>query len=243
MKFIIYTFLFLLLPLCSSATCVIITFLGNKIYVIADSRQSTYYKNEITGEIFPKYEDNVCKIHKVGQYYFAMSGYWAWEMLDGAKKSIQPDQSFEEFMTQSCINIKNNHERQAEICRTLEHDVYLKRVNKSLTANVAFFGFENNSPVIRQVVFKIISTPNEKVKIEQETVKTLPIYMLGEHAEIDKLSKAEVDNIFESGDMVKILKTMITIEASKTPSVGAPFDFLVLSPEGENWLERKKECN
>ncbi|RWY57523.1 hypothetical protein [Mucilaginibacter gilvus] len=77
----------LLLPVFSKATCIIIYLKGNDIYIAADSRRNySIFKNgKLTSNIF----QTVCKIHNVGNVFYAIAGHDDGGLMSVSTKSLK----------------------------------------------------------------------------------------------------------------------------------------------------------
>jgi hypothetical protein len=106
-----------------------------------------------------------------------------------------------------------------------------------------FFHFENGVPKVYSVDFRVLNTPNERVKvgyrITHDTTSAKNAYLLGQHDHISAL-KNVYDRLYPIKE--KAVLEMIRLENTHHPKlVGSHISVFSLRSNGKSWY-RKSIC-
>lgn len=231
------------LPVFSFSTCIVIIKTNTEIFVGADSKRIVYAIDQDTGEVKDTIDNAYCKIHKVGKFYFAISGYADSEMLDSAIKACKNYKTLTDIIANYAEMMKASFEHSVEALRTVNNKKYIERFVGNDISAISFFCFLKNKPQLITLYFRTTNSPENETTVTYTKVDNQPVVVLGVHDHIDKLTNQKIVSIFKDGNMINVIKTLIKIEIKNHPNwIGEPIDILKLNQSGELWISRKKNC-
>ncbi|SRR5258708_5367480 len=241
-KIIFYAtvFLLLFLPMYLSSTCIIIYRSKNTIIIGADSKERGQFINKRTGEIISSSINKICKIHNVGKYYFAISGIDDGLLLKNATIACKYS-SLQEIANQFAEKMRIEYPPALRLLMRANKTQYLERYVKNKNdwklGRVAFFGFENNYPVVLYVDLDPINKIDTPVDIKYKITALSdiePIAFLGLTNDIDKLPSNY--DAFSNG-IIEGIKLLIETEIKGNDSVhvGGPINLMQLNRNGVQW--------
>jgi hypothetical protein len=203
------------------------------IYVAADSRRTFYFDDDKT-----KFE-TICKIHNVGNSYFAVSGIDDEGLTNGANLALQQnenvDAAVKAFGVATC--------RRYTQLMTDAQKLYPERFKKFLSdglAEVSFFGFYDGKPKIQDVEFRLHLDKKNHVTASYEIQQVGYFTVIGmSDAIFDGGSPGMPDKQVMLQNPILYVEDLVKVEAQKHPlSVGEPIDLLELKPEGARWIRK-----
>ena len=230
----------------TGGTCIVIARGKDGICAAADSRRVVHLS--LKGEKFSVLRyDTVCKIHQVGNLFFAASGINVDAVYSIAEKCMQ----------------ENNSILKAAMCFKVKCDAYQTsileniRVNKPKDFNklyeeldnlgCCFFGIENGKPKMVEISFGIISKRGEKIKLRDsleyylETSSKYEFVMMGH---TDSIYKVVKDTKFWKGKNVQQgLKELISIECDRDSiAVARPITVLSILVGNKFYWSKDSPC-
>src|ERR1700761_1783521 len=122
----IIAFILLSSPTISLATCIIIIKKPTEIIVGAESKRIVYLMDN-TGHITNVIDTAYCKIHHVGRYYFAISGFDDGPLLDSAIQACTTHNTLSEVVKSYSLMIKKCLEQSVENIRMKNKNKYLEQ--------------------------------------------------------------------------------------------------------------------
>jgi len=233
---------FLLLPTLSFSTCIVILKTPNEIWVGADSKRTIYQIDLNTGNVVETVNNEYCKIHKVGYFYFAVAGFDDEGNFNLATESCLKYKSITETIHYYQKMMVNHFEDIVEKYRVANRTRYIDRFVGSAIGQTAFFYFENNEPKIISLEFLTTNNPNEKVKVRLNRFNNEPITVLGYGDHLNE-PNPKVESFLKQGDNANAIRAMIQTEIIHHPNeIGGAIDILFLGNKNETWIARKKNC-
>jgi hypothetical protein len=227
----------------SYSTCIVIIKTNNEIFIGADSKRTIHIVNPETGMIRDSIINTFCKIHRVGKFYFAIAGFDDDGVLRNATTACENGKSLEQIIESFSNSMRSEYERNIGDYRTVNKMAYLERFATNNISQIAFFCFIENKPYLISITFNLTNLPNEPIKVSTTIEKNQSMAILGVFDHIDTLPESEINTLFKSRDYIKIIKTLIMVEAKNHPDwVSEPIDILKLTKTGELWLSRKENC-
>lgn len=233
MNKLLLTGCFVLCALNCFSTCIAIYVAKNgRIYIAADSRRTFYFNAKYKSE-------SICKIHHVGNNYFAVAGIDDSGLLAAANGALTqaPDidsalQIFEKTMVARYTFLMTE-------ARRYYPDKFKHFLHDGL-ASVSFFGYYKGVPLVTDVNFLVYLDENQQITVTYRTKLVSTITVIGISEDIAKLRPEELP----SAEMIQkspslYVESLVKIEARKKPlAVSEPIDLLELGPDGPNWIRR-----
>lgn len=233
MNKLLITGCFLVLWLRGLATCIAIYVAPNgHIYVAADSRRTFFLDSNKT------VTESICKIHNVGDTWFAVSGFDDAALTNAANDALK--QVAEEYLQLNTFGVVMTAHYQRLMDEAQRY--YPEKLKEFLAnglAEAAFFGFANDQPKVQDIQFRVKMKKGKPiVAFTIENVAYLVI--IGISKDIDNASPDELPSKFvmlQKPDAY--VEGLVKIEARKQPlTVGGPIDLLELKPGGAVWLRK-----
>jgi hypothetical protein len=194
-------------------------------------------------------ESTDCKIKQVGNVFFAIAGhrreelsdfdaiYIATEACNTANNIQDRIIKFETMMKPALYNL-------LWVSRKKAPSYYESSLRDKMIVQVAFFGFERGSPYLYVRSYKDQSTSSQ-VGLQVERKECLGrcdmLAILGKSRAAEKYL-IQTPSLSKK-PLIDLVKSLVELEIEDEPEiVGPPIDLLQLSKNGENWIERKSEC-
>ncbi|BAU55913.1 hypothetical protein [Mucilaginibacter gotjawali] len=215
------------------STCIAIYIAPNgHIYVAADSRRTFYLDDDKTRT------ESICKIHNVGNTYFAIAGFDDGGLLTAANNALgqnnDPDAAIEAFGAAMTAHYQHLMDEAQQF-----YPEMLKRFLANGLAEVAFFGYTDGRARVMDVQFRVYLKKNKPVV----RCRVLPVGFLaviGISKDIDDAAPDELpakQTMLQKPDLY--VQQLVELEAAKQPlTVGGPIDLLELSPDGAVWIKK-----
>jgi len=138
---------FLLVPLKSKSTCIIIHCQGNRIIAVADTRSNLFSKDgKSKGSIILQ------KIHRVNNIFFAISGHYDQHIYFYALKALQQHANLDDAINTEISSTVVFFDSAMKAEKKSSPDSYKKWLITPVAA-VAFFGFNQVNPFIVRIIF------------------------------------------------------------------------------------------
>jgi hypothetical protein len=233
---LLLTGLLILASLNAFATCIAIYIAPNgHIYVAADSRRTFYLDDDKTRN------ETICKIHNVGDTWFAISGFDDGGLLKAANNALangtDADAAIKIFGT--AMTAKYQH--LMEDAQKFQPEILNKFLDNGL-AEVAFFDFVDKQPRVQDVQFTVCLKKGKAV-VSYEVLPVGYITVIGISKDIDEARPNELPSkktMLENPALY--VEDLVKLEAGKQPlTVGEPIDLLELKPDGAVWLRKNEE--
>jgi len=234
-KFLI-TGLLILASLSGFSTCIAIYIAPNgHIYVAADSRRTFFLDSDKTRN------ETICKIHNVGDTWFAISGFDDGGLLKAANNALANGtdadaaiKTFGEAMTAKYQGLMEEAQKfQPEI---------LQNFLVNGLAEVAFFDFVDRQPRVQDVQFKVCLKKGRPV-VSYDVLPVGYITVIGISKDIDEARPEELPSKQTMlQNPASYVEDLVKLEARKQPlTVGEPIDLLELKPDGAVWLKKNEQ--
>ncbi len=240
MNKLLLTGMLIFCSLSSFSTCIAIYIASNgHIYVAADSKRSFIFSD---AKDSPKFE-SVCKIHNVGNNYFAISGFDDGALLKQATQALTetPDvytaiNKFGDVMTKRYKYLMNQ-------AKTYYPDK-LKLFTRNGLGKVSFFGFYDGQPNVVNVSFFCERDKHGNIIVTYKTHQIIAATVIGISEDIVNASPSELpsEDTKEQNPALYV-EELVKIEAKNRPdAVGAPIDLLELKPDGAVWIRKNENA-
>ena len=184
-------------PIFAFPTCIVIIKTATEIIVGADSRQTVTFLDNRTGEFKEITNDSQCKIHKTGNFYYAISGFDDGALFANAQQVCSKSKTINETIALFSNIMKKYYETNLENMRKANIKKYKERFVGNDVSAVSFFCVENKQLELRTVYFKAINNPLQKVNIEPVKTINSQFNCLGARDHIDKVPELEAKRLFE----------------------------------------------
>jgi len=220
------------------STCIAIYIADNgNIYVAADSRRTFLFNDDKA-----KFE-SVCKIHNVGNNYFAVSGFDDGSLLKAANESLQKNSDIGAAIKAFGATMTKRYKELMEEARTYYPDNFRKFLNDGL-GEVSFFGFYNGTPKVIDVQFTVAVDKNDKIQAIYKVKPVFNLSVIGISKDIASANPQELPStaIMDSNPEL-FVEDLVQIEVKKQPlAVGGPIDLLKLTPKGPVWIRKSENA-
>lgn len=221
-------------------TCVIARKSQNAIYVGADSRVVFTRTNAITGKLYDSI-GSVCKLYHQGKFNFAALGQEINEEIRLAKISCQNKKSFEEVIQSfgttfgSYLGLYLGYQKRRD---SNSYNLLIKE--KPYISQTMFFGYENNLPVLADVLFEVPDTIKDIIIVKHTIVKKDLLY--GGYIE-EIRGPIEKETTWKNG-IVQTIKELIQVEVAAHPKeVGGDINIIKVTPDGQiEWIPNANSC-
>jgi len=228
-----------MLILCSIkgfSTCIAIYIAPNgHIYVAADSRRTFYLDSDKIRN------ETICKIHNVGDTWFAISGFDDGGLLKAANDALANGTDCDAAIKTFGIAMTEKYQQLMEEAQKFQPEIFRKFIDHGL-AEVAFFDFVDKQPRVQDVQFSVCVKKGKPV-VSCEVLPVGYITVIGISKDIDE---ARPDELPSRQTMLEnpalYVEDLVKLEARKQPqTVGEPIDLLELKPDGAVWLRKNEE--
>ena len=219
------------------STCIAIYVAANgHIYVAADSKRTFLFDDDKN-----KYE-SICKIHNIGDRYFAISGFDDGGLLTAANTALNENADDNLAMDAFCTIMTARYQYLMQQAQQNFPDKLEKFLNDGL-AEVCFFGFVDGKPRVQDVQFTVHLKKN-KVVVNHTVQQVGFITVIGISKDIDN---AQPDELPGKQTMLQkpelYVEELVKFEAGKHPcSVSAPIDLMELKPDGVVWIRKNENA-
>jgi len=233
MKKLLITVLLLLGPCRGFSTCIAIYVAPNgHIYVAADSRRTFYLDDDKTRN------ESICKIHNLGNTWFAISGFDDGGLLKAANNALAQNTDVNNAIKAFGTAMTAHYQQLMDEAQQFYPGVLRKFLSNGL-AEVAFFGFAENQPRVQDIQFKVYLKKNKPVV----TCEVQPVGFITVIGISKDINEAGPDDLPSKQTMLQnpalYVEELVKLEASKQPlTVGGPIDLLELKPDGAVWLRK-----
>jgi len=226
----------------------------DEIVVAADGKALGVLPVQINGVMtYQKKIDTTCKIHRVGNAYFGYAGR-AGDIIDNiVLKNASNKATIPEMIYAFEPEMKNFLTSDLEDLRLNKIQLYKEMYSGKDTINVIdmiFFKFENDLPIVNEIVFWRINKDTETVKIVSDTsVKLNPnkefgLLAVGEVSVIKRSSPYDIQASCEKEGKAFTAKNLLVRQHEPTPDlVGPPIIAIILKPNFVEWRPKKNICN
>jgi len=218
------------------STCIAIYIANNgNIYVAADSKRTFLFNDDKS-----KFE-SVCKIHNVGNNYFAVSGFDDGFLLKAANESLQQNEDIGAAIKAFGSTMTKRYKKLMEEARTYYPENFHQFLSDGL-GEVSFFGFYKGTPKIVDVQFTVALDKNDKVITSYKVRPVLNLTVIGISRDITHANPSELPSPAIMNDNPELfVESLVQIEVRKQPrAVGDPIDLLKLTPEGPVWIKKNE---
>jgi hypothetical protein len=218
------------------STCIAIYIAPNgHIYVAADSRRTFYLDDDKTRN------ETICKIHNVGETWFAISGFDDGGLLKAANNALANGTDCDAAIKTFGAAMTAKYQGLMEDAQKFQPEILRNFLANGL-AEVAFFDFVDHQPRVQDVQFTV-SLKKGKVVVSCEVLPVGYITVIGISKDIDEALPNELpskETMLENPAIY--VEDLVKLEARKQPLiVGEPIDLLELKPDGAVWLRKKEE--
>lgn len=229
-----------LLAVSSFSTCIAIYVAkdGN-IYVAADSRRTFIFKQSKS----PDKAEVICKIHNVGNNYFAISGFDDGGLLKAANIALKQNTNIDTAIKAFGDAMSKRYRRLMDEARMFYPEKFINFLSDGL-ANVSFFGFYDGIPNIVNIEFFCYLDDRNAVAITYRIRQKFAVTVIGISKDI---TSARADELPTTETMEQApqlyVEALVKIEAKKHPdAVSEPIDLLELKPTGATWLRKNEKA-
>ncbi len=226
------------MPLTGFSTCIAIYVATNgHIYVAADTRR-TFLLDDSDKNKF----ETICKIHNVGDTYFAVSGFDDAGLQNAATTALSQNTDINNALKAFCTQMTAHYQyRMQQIQKYFPEKLESFLING--LGDVCFFGYINGEPKIQEVQFTVRLKKN-KLEINYQVQQVAYITVLGITKDIDNAAPEELpDKLTMLGKPALYVEKLVELEAKKRPmAVSAPIDLLELKPDGATWIKKNDEA-
>jgi len=215
------------------STCIVIYIASNgHIYVAADSRRTFYIDDDKTRT------ESICKIHNVGNTYFAISGFDDGGLLSAANNALEQNTDTQAAIKAFGAAMTARYQHLMDEAQRFYPDMLQKFLDNGL-AEVAFFGYTDNQPRIQDVQFRVYLKKNKPV-VSYRVLPVAFLAVIGISKDIDEAAPGELpskETMLQTPGLY--VEELVELEAAKQPlTVGGPVDLLELKPDGAVWLKK-----
>jgi hypothetical protein len=234
-KFLI-TGLLVLASLNAFSTCIAIYIAPNDhIYVAADSRRTFFLDSDKTRN------EAICKIHNVGDTWFAISGFDDAGLLKAANNALANSTDADAAIKTFGAAMTAKYQGLMEEAKKFQPEILHNFLTNGL-AEVAFFDFVDKQPRVQDVQFRVCLKKGKPV-VSYEVLPVGYITVIGISKDIDE---ARPDELPSKQTMLQnpalYVEDLVKLEARKQPlTVGEPIDLLELKPDGAVWLKKNEQ--
>ncbi len=235
MNKLLTTGILLLCSLRSFSTCIVIYIADNKhIYVAADSRRSFIFDDSGDNKF-----ESVCKIHNVGNNYFAIAGIDDGRLLTEATKSLQLNADIDTAIKLFGTAMVRHYNRLMADMKVYYPDKFKHFLSDGL-ADVSFFGFQNGVPNVVDIEFTCFQGKNGIVISKYRIHQVFSITVIGLSRDITNAKPDELPSAATREQNPELyVEELVKIEAKMQPlAVSEPIDLLELSPNGPVWIRK-----
>ncbi len=221
-----------LLSFKSMATCIAIYVAPNgHIYVAADSRRTFLFNDSVKCEA-------VCKIHHVGDTWFAVAGFDDGGLLAAANTSLKENTNADSAINAFCTIMTARYEYLMRQTQQFYPDKLENFLQNGL-GEVSFFGFVDGRPKVQDIQFTV-SLKKGKIVVSHAIQPVGYITVIGISKDINNAQPGELpDKQLMLQKPVAYVESLVELEARKRPeAVSAPIDLLELKPDGAVWIRK-----
>jgi len=218
------------------STCIAIYIAANgHIYVAADSKRTFLFDDDKT-----KFE-SICKIHNVGDKYFAISGFDDAGLLNAGNTALKENADFNLAINDFCTIMAARYQYLMQQTQQYYPEKLQKFLNDGL-AQVCFFGFVDGQPKVEEVQFTVRLKKN-KIVIDHALQPVAYITVIGISKDIDSARPGELPDkqtMLQKPELY--VEELVEFEAKRHPlSVSEPIDLMELKPDGATWIKKNKD--
>jgi hypothetical protein len=238
-RFLLYTILFLLAqPLFATSIVILIT--PHYVVMGTDSRRTILDGNANVAE-----KVSVCKIHRVGNYCFALAGMVASRTSFSAEKIINKELRRAKDYNRAIANIKKEIKKALHTeflyQKRYQPELYKKSIaSKQNILEVAVLSLKDKKPQVQIIGFEFTDENEIDVKDYMSScpgdcpTQQSQFYFLGDYSGIEKY----FDTHPRVSDPVSFVEKLINIQSETTPSsVSAPVNIVKFSSNGVEWIK------
>ena len=226
------------MPITGFSTCIAIYVATNGyIYVAADTRR-TFLLDDSDKNKF----ETICKIHNVGNTYFAVSGFDDAGLQSAATTALSQNADINRALKVFCTKMTAHYQN-----RMQQIQQYFPEKLESFLINglgdVCFFGYINGEPKIQEVQFTLRLKKN-RLEIICRVQQVAYITVIGITKDIDNAAPYELpDKLTMLGKPALYVEKLVELEAKKRPmAVSEPIDLLELKPDGATWIKKNNDA-
>jgi len=233
---LLITGLLIFASLSGFATCIAIYIAPNgHIYVAADSRRTFYLDSGKT------MNETICKIHNVGDTWFAISGFDDAGLLKAANNALANGTDCDAAIKTFGAAMTAKYQGLMEEAQKFQPQILHKFTDNGL-AEVAFFDFVDKQPRVQDVQFSVCLKKGKPI-VSYEVLPVGFITVIGISKDIDEARPEELPSKQTMlSNPALYVEDLVKLEASKQPlTVGEPIDLLELKPDGAVWLRKNEE--
>jgi hypothetical protein len=226
------------MPLTGFSTCIAIYVATNgHIYVAADTRLTFLLDDEDKNKF-----ETICKIHNVGNTYFAVSGFDDAGLQNAANTALTENIDIDRALKAFCTIMTARYQYRMQQIQ----QYFPEKLEKFLTdglGDVCFFGFINGQAKIQEVQFKVRLNKNH-LEINYQVQQVAYLAVIGISKDIDNANPDELpDKQTMLGKPAVYVEKLVELEAKKRPfAVSEPIDLLELMPDGATWIKKSKDA-
>ena len=215
------------------STCIAIYVAPNgHIYVAADSRRTFFLDDDKTRN------ESICKIHNVGDIWFAVSGFDDSGLQTAANNALTQNKDIDFAIKTFGDAMRARYQRLMDDAQRFYPEMLHKFLADGL-AEVAFFGYVDHQPRVQDIQFKVCLKKN-KVLVSYQVQPVAFLTVIGISKDIDEARPDELPSkLTMLQKPAQYVEELVKFEAGKQPLVvGEPIDLLELSPTGAVWLRK-----
>jgi hypothetical protein len=239
-KPILFIFLILFANGLFAQTCVIAKKTKNAIYVGADSREVFTKTNPNTNKLYDSI-GSICKLYHIGNFNFASLGQEIDAEIKMAKIICRDKKSFAEVVESFGKMFGSYLGFYLQYQKTHDSNSYHKLIKeKPFISQTMFFGYENDSAILADVLFQVPDTIKDFIIIKHTIIKRDLLY--GGFVE-EIRGPIEKETTWKNGT-VQTIKKLIQVEMAAHPKdVGGDINMLKITPDGQiEWIPKKNSC-
>jgi hypothetical protein len=222
------------------STCIVIYIAedGN-IYVAADSRRTFFFNDGKEKENF----ESICKIHNVGNNYFAIAGIDDGGLLKAATKVLQQNSNIDTAIKSFGATMVKRYTRLMTDTRIFYPDKFRHFLKDGL-ADVSFFDFKNGVPNVTDIEFLCYIDKNGKVATRYRVKPIYDITIIGISGDITNAKPGDLPTQATREQNPELyVEELVKIEAKMQPlAVSEPIDLLELKPNGAIWIRKNENA-
>ena len=221
------------------STCIAIYVAENgHIYVAADSRRTFFFSD---GKDNNKVE-SICKIHNVGNNYFAISGFDDGGLLEAATVALQQNQNIDTAIASFGTAMSKRYKHLMGDAKLFYPDKFRHFLKDGL-ADVSFFGFYNGTANVVNVEFFCSLDKDGKVVTTYKIHPIMALTVIGLSRDITNAKPEDLPTAATMEQRPELyVEALVKIEAKMQPlAVSEPIDLLELKPDGAVWIRKNEE--
>lgn len=240
MKRLLFYITFLLLAQPLFATSIVVLITPHYIVLGADSRRMILDSNSRVA-----IQKSVCKIHRTGNYCYALAGMVASGKSFSAEaiveKSLKKAASYEKAIARIKKEIEASLQKEIDFQRRFQPALFERTMaSKDHLLEIVILSVKNKAPYVQIIGFELAGGDDIQVKEYTETCpgdcpeQQAQFYFLGDYSGMEKY----LDTRPSFSDPFSLVEKLITVQSQATPtSVAAPVNIVKFTSGGVEWVK------